>query len=401
MTRSCGMRILIAALALVVLGRAAPADAADDIVIGFAVALSGPMQAYDGDATRMAELFIEQANAKGGLLGKRLRAFDADTHSDRAEGANAGVAAVKAGAALVLVTCDYGYGAPAAQQAQRAGVISVFLCAEDPRAGVAGIGDLSFTASGAPQVQGAAAAEWAIAKKGWKTGYVLLDDSIAYDKSVCAGYGWRYPKLGGAIVGRGTFRNGDAAIADQVARLAAAVRDRKVDNVMLCSYPPGGARAIRQIRAAGIDVPLLSGSSMDGSYWLRSVPDLAGFYVVTQAAVAGDPRPEVAALAAAFQAKYGAPPASQYAFPIYAFLQLWAKAVTEAGTTDPKTVAAMLETFRNEPTVLGPRSFSDKLHIQTRMPMLIEEVAGGTDKVIDAQDLSEPVPAEVLYPAAK
>ena len=78
-------------------------------------------------------------------------------------------------------------------------------------------------------------------------------------------------------------------------------------------------------------------------------------------------------------------------------MQLWAKAVTEVGTTDPKAVVKKLETFKNVETVLGPRSFSNKLHIQVQQPMMIEEVVNGADKVIDSQDLSEPVPNAVLY----
>jgi branched-chain amino acid transport system substrate-binding protein len=348
-------------------------------------------------ATRMAKLFIDQTNEKGGLLGKKLRAFDADTKSDRAEGAKAGLAVVQAGAVLAFATCDYDYGAPAALQAQRAGIISVFLCAEDPKAGILGVGNLSFTASGAAQLQGAVAGEWAVEKKGWKNGYVLLDDSLEYDKSVCAGFDWMYPKKGGKIVGRDTFKNADASIASQVTRLAAAVRDEKVDVVMICTWVPGGPSALRQIRAAGIDVPILSGSSMDGNYWLNAVPELKDFYITVQAAVVGDPRPDVTALADAFKAKYGSLPASQYAFPAYAFLQLWAKAVTEAGTTDPKAVVAKLETFKDVPTVLGPRSFSNKLHIQVQIPLMIEDVVDGADKVVDSQALSDAVPNDVLY----
>ncbi len=398
MTRWIRRTVFLAAMTgLALFGGGKPAAAADDIVIGFSVALSGPIQAYDGDSTRMAKLFIDQTNEKGGLLGKKLRAVDADTKSDRAEGAKAGLAVVQAGAVMAFVTCDYDYGAPAALQAQRAGIISVFLCAEDPKAGILGVGNLSFTASGAAQLQGAVLAKWAVEKKGWKNGYVLLDDSVEYDKSVCAGYDWIYPMKGGTIVGRDSFKNGDASIASQVTRLATAIREKKVDNVMLCTYDPGGASAIRQIRAAGIDVPILSGSSMDGNYWLAAVPNLKDFYIAVQAAVVGDPRPEVTALADAFKAKYGSLPASQYAFPVYAFLQLWAKAVTEAGTTDPKAVAAKLETFENVPTVLGPRSFTNKLHIQVKIPLMIEDVVDGADKVIDAQDLTEAVPNDVLY----
>ena len=41
----------------------------------------------------------------------------------------------------------------------------------------------------------------------------------------------------------------------------------------MCSYPPGGAAAIKQIRAAGIDVPIQGPGSFDGTYWLKGIPN--------------------------------------------------------------------------------------------------------------------------------
>lgn len=136
---------------------------------------------------------------------------------------------------------------------------------------------------------------------------------------------------------------------------------------------------------------------MDGTYWLVSAPGLTDFYVATQCAVDGDPRPAVRDLTKGFLEKYGAPPTSQYAYPIYSWLQLWARAVTEAGTTDAKAVTAKLQSYKNAPTILGPRSFTPTLHIQTWAPMLIEEVGDGKDRVIDQWELSAPVPDDVLY----
>ena len=73
------------------------AEAADDIVIGFAVAQSGPVAGYDDNGTKTAQIFIDNVNAKGGILGKKLRAVFADTKSDRAEGAKAGQEVVSQG----------------------------------------------------------------------------------------------------------------------------------------------------------------------------------------------------------------------------------------------------------------------------------------------------------------
>lgn len=375
-----------------------PLRAADEIVFGFSVAMSGPLAAYDDNGTKMAQVFMDDINAKGGLLGRKIKAVFADTKSDRAEGAKAGQEVLRQGADLVFGTCDYDYGAPALLQAQKAGKVSIFLCAEDPKAGIVGIGPYSFTSSVAAQVQGAVGAEWGFEKKGWKTAYSILDDSIEYDKSVCAGFDWLFPTKGGKIVGRDTFKNGDSSIASQISRLRAAMQAQKIDVIMLCTYLPGGGAATRQIRAAGIDLPIFNGSSMDGTYWLDAVPNLSNFYVPVQASIYGDdPRPEIGQLMARYKAKFNEMPVTQYAFPIYSILQLWAKAVEKAGTVDAAKVVAVMNTFKDEPTVLGPRSFTDKLHIQDRAPYMVVEIGDKKGKVIDSWRISQAVPNDVLY----
>ena len=90
------------------------AAADDGITIGMAVAFSGWMEAYDGEAAKMAQLWIEQTNAKGGVLGKQIKVITADTKTDRVEGAKAGKDLIDQGANLLLVSADYDYGAPAA-----------------------------------------------------------------------------------------------------------------------------------------------------------------------------------------------------------------------------------------------------------------------------------------------
>ena len=110
------------------------ASAADEIVIGFATAESGFMQAYDKPAEDAARIRIDEINKAGGLLGKQIQTVAADTKTDRAEGAKAGLEVLDKGADLVVVSCDYDFGAPAALAAEGAGKVSFFLCAESIKA---------------------------------------------------------------------------------------------------------------------------------------------------------------------------------------------------------------------------------------------------------------------------
>lgn len=373
----------------------------NSITIGLAVASSGWLEAYDADSTKMVKLWIDDMNAKGGLLGKKIRAIVVDTKTDRSESAKAGQNLAADRADLIFTSGDYDFGAPAALQAQNAGIISAFLGASDPKAGVLGVGPLSFTTGVAGQTEGATLAEWAVKERSLKKGYILLDTSIQYDKSVCGGYEWNLARVGGTLVGSDTFKNDDLLINSQITRLANAIRDQGVDHIMLCSYTPGGAAAIKQIRAAGIKLPVLAATAMDGTYWLGSVPGLTDFYVPVMAVAGNNSRDAVQALTARYKQAYGAIPATQYAYPAYPFLDLWAKAVTAAGTTDGAKVVAELNKDTSAETLMGPRTFTKDLHIQTQMPLVITELTGGAQKVVTQYQISAPIPSDVLYRTGK
>jgi len=391
------MRIAATALASISLAYPALADDAS-IVVGFATADSGFMQAYDKPAEDAAMIRIDEINAAGGLLGKQIKVVKADTKSDRAEGAKAGLSVLDQGADLVVVSCDYDFGAPAALAAEDAGKVSFFLCAESIKAGIQGVGPLSFSASVLAPVQGAAMAEWAFKKKGAKDFYRLLDTWTAYNKGICDGFDWMMPKLeaeGAKLVGEDTFKNDDASIAAQITRIKSLPKEP--DAIMLCTMMPGGVSAVKQIRAAGINSMILNGSGMDGSYWLSAVPELSNFFVPVQGSIYGDdPNPAVLKFNDAYKKKTGTDPSSQYVYPGYVMIDVWAKAVQRAGTADAKAVVAELEKMKDEPTLFGPRSFTAELHHQNQARYLVVDIEKGKPGVVGDWTLSEPVPMDAL-----
>ncbi len=303
---------------------------------------------------------------------------------------------VEKGADFIVVTCDYDFGGPAALSASRAGKISWALCAEDPKMGVQGIGPLAFSGAEAAQLQGSGVAEWGVAKKGWKTGYILIDSSIEYDKSVCYGFDLGFKAAGGKIVGQDSFKNDDPSIATQITRLKAA--NPAPDVIHICSYPPGGASAVRQIRAAGIKTPIASDNAMDGGYWLNAVPDLNEFYFASLGSVVGgDPRPGINELRDKFVAKYKEQPPISQAYMGYSMMQLYAAAVEKAKTTEPKAVVAAFETFQDQPTVEGPFTFSHDLHIQKKMQFTIMGITNGKLGALELWNTTTPLTTNDLF----
>lgn len=376
---------------------AGPVRADDDrIVVGFATAETGFMQAYDKPAQDAAMIRIAEINAAGGLLGKQIEVVNADTKTDRAEGAKAGLSVVDAGADLVVVSCDYDFGSPAALAAESAGLPSFFLCAESIKAGIQGVGPNSFSASVLAAVQGATMAEWAYNKKEARTFYRLLDTWTEYNKGICDGFDWMLPKLADAkLVGEDSFLNEDASIAAQITRIKSLPEEP--DAIMLCTMMPGAVSAIKQIRAAGINSMILNGSAVDGSYWLSAVPDLSNFYVPVQGSIYGDdPNPEVTAFNAKYKEATGGDPSTQYVYPGYVLIDVWAKAVERAGTTETAAVVAELEKMTDEPTLFGPRTFTSEIHHQNRARYLIVETNAGKPAVVDEWTISEAIPVADL-----
>ncbi len=371
------LRGAVVAASAMIFGLASPVTAADKPVFGLVMSFSGWFQPIDADTIAGAKLAVEEINAAGGVLGQPIELVEFDNKSDPPLGADGAVEVIGKGAKAILFPSDFDFGAPGAYVAQQGDVLA-FSGASDPKFGVQGVGSLAYSTSNASQAQGALLAEWAFKEKGWKTAYVLLDNTIAYTKSLCASMGTRWKELAGdaGLLGEDTFLNGDASIAAQVTRITSL--PTKPDVIFFCSYAPGGPSAIRQMRAAGIEGAILTGESLDGDYWIGTVPDLSNFYVVNYGSKYGDdPDPAVNDFFKRFEAKYGKKADVSYGLRGYSAVQAWANAANKAGSLEGSKVAAVLDTFDKEPLVIGPTTYTTDLHIQTTRPMSIIGVTGG------------------------
>jgi branched-chain amino acid transport system substrate-binding protein len=373
------------------------------IVVGFAIAKSGWMEPYDTGPARLAEMAIAEINAKGGLLGRKVTSIYADTKTEVNQSAKAGEEVVDKGADLVVLSCDYDMGAPAALASEKAGVVASSTCAGDPLMGIQGVGPHTFTATLAAQVQGGIIADWAFRQKKYHSAYVLLDTFVEFNKSVAAGFdfAWAQHKGEGATVaGTDTFNFNDPSIASQITRIKSLATPP--DFITVVSFPPGGASAIRQIRAAGITTPIVVDEGFDGAYWLNAVPNLGEFYVEGGGSVYGnDPREKVNDLIKEFTAKYGAPPVSAQTLEGYPLIEMWAKAVERAKTTKGDAVVAEYEKFNNEPTVLGPRTYTHELHITPQGQYLMMQVVDGKHVPLGLFSNEKPIPMDVLFRTKK
>lgn len=357
------------------------------VVIGMAIGETGPLLTYDLAAKNGAELAVADINAHGGLLGHPVKLITADTHSDINQGSQAGLALVSEGANVMLTSPDYNFGGGAARVAQQHNMV-VFSAAGSSKFGPTGIGPLAYTTNYSVTSEGYVDAEWAYTTKHFAKAYVLEDATTDAGLQQCAGFTEHFKQLGGTIIGSDTFKNTDASIATQITKLKAAGNP---DVILLCSYPPGGATAVQQLRAAGLNQPIIGEMAFDGTYWFKqTMPMLSNFYYVTPTSTYGDdPSPAVNEFWSSYKGKYGTPSVS-FGVNYYAAVEVIAAAIKEAGTTSGAAVSRELD--RTTKSGLLSITYTPSTHILVNIPMRMMQVQNGKPSYLATVSLSSAPP---------
>lgn len=344
------------------------------IVIGMAIARSGFVAPYDDGPAKGAELAVAEINGRGGVLGHPLKLVYGDTKSDRALGTSTSLDLLGQGAKVMIVTCDFDFGSPAAIAATTKQVVAISPCAGSSNFDVPTLGPLAYSLGTTGTADGANEAQFAF-DKGYRKAYLWQDPSLAYAKEVCTSFRSAFgEKPGASVAGASTIQQQDTSFQVQIDQLRAS----RADVLELCSFNPGAATALRRLRAAGIDIPVIAGASMDGTYWLKAVPDLSNFSFNTYGLMGGnDPREQVNAFFADYKARFGQLPVTSYALTGHATVEMVAKAIEAAKTTDGPQLAKALDGLGSQETIIGPTGFDASHHIVSARPTLFIGIDDG------------------------
>ena len=148
--------------------------------------------------------------------------------------------------------------------------------------------------------------------------------------------------------------------------------------IFIASFVPDLTSAVKQIRAAGINTPIVGGSGYDGEDWLKAIPKLSNVYFVAEGYTFGPAVKSEWALAQQYKKAYGKLPPSSTFLTGYASVQVLAAAMTQAGSTDGAAMNAKLTNFKNVPTALGPLSYTPANHSPLR-PMALNAFKNGKE----------------------
>ena len=332
-------------LGAVAAGLAAPAFAQtkDPILIGVSGPLTGQYAQYGAQWKKGFDLALDEINASGGINGRPLAYEFEDTQSDPRQTVTVARKFV-ADERIVVEVGDFSSAASMAASPiyQAAGMVQFGFTNSHPDFTKGGDFVWSNAVNQADEMPLLANF---LRDLGLKKIAVLHLNSdwgrTAKDLLVEA-----VKARGGEIVGA------EAYLADEKDFRSAIVRLRGAnpDSIALISYYPDGAQLTRQIRQAGITLPIVAGGSIYSPKFLELGGADVNGVLTTVPFFPDDPRPLVQKFVKSFEAKFGAQP-DAYNGRAYDTIILLAAVMRQFGS-DRKAIQQGLGKIKDVPSVV-------------------------------------------------
>lgn len=330
-----------------------------EIVIGAAIGKTGYMAPYDASIAALEQL-VDETNQSGGIDGHRIKVIDADTRSEPQHAVVAVQQLVGEGANILFFSGEGSTAAASARVSEENDLLG-FAVVNEPAYGPPATGHLSFSSNPSVLAEASAMASFA-ESRGTESPFLFRDTELIFGKAYCDGFQQAWERLGGEIAGSSDFKNTDESVATQVGEL----KSSDADAVVMCSFPPGGAAAIKQIRAAGIDLPIYGSGAFDGTSWLAGITDAGEIFFTSNGSAYDPPDRRTAKLISHFKRLNINTDFTTNLLAVYAAGQLIVRALRETESVSGAALADSLEQ-RAHPTILGPIEYTGTNHFATRV----------------------------------
>ncbi len=331
---------------LAFLASLAGSSAQDEIPIGEYASLTGGSASFGQSSHKGTELAINEINASGGVLGKKLKLITEDDQSQAGQPATIVrklIAQDKVAAVLGEVASSKSL--EAAPICQQNGIPMISPASTNPK--VTQVGDHIFRICFIDPFQGTVMSKFA-QSKGWKKIAVLTDVKQDYSVGLAECFIKDFTAAGGEIVKEQKYSSGDKDFKPQLTSLKAA----KPDAIFVPGYYAEVALIGKQARLLGIKAPLLGGDGWVGDSLLKVAgKSLDGSFFSCHFS-ADDQSPRVQNFVKAYQAKYGEIPDDMAALG-YDSAMILAEAIKRAGTTDSAKLRDAIAATRDHPGITG------------------------------------------------
>jgi branched-chain amino acid transport system substrate-binding protein len=327
---------------------AGPAAAAGtDIPIGLYAALTGETATF-GNATRDGVNFaVDEINAAGGVLGKKIHLYVEDDRSKPEEAAGVVSKLVTQNNVVVLIgensSSNSLAAAPIAQQNK---VPMVSVSSTNPE--VTKKGDFIFRVCFIDPLQGAAIARFARENLKLNNVAILQDVKSDYSVGLAKVFTDVFTAAGGKVAMNQSYSAGDADFRAQLT----AIKQSNAQAIFIPGYYTEAGQIAIQARDLGLNQPLLGGDGWDSPKLLEiGGANLEGSYYATTVSLSS-PDPATQKFVAAFRAKFNRDPEGLNALG-YDAMKVVAAAITKAGKLDKQAIRDQIAATKNFPGASG------------------------------------------------
>jgi branched-chain amino acid transport system substrate-binding protein len=308
--------------------------------IGFFGDLTGPTFNFGLSAKNGVLMAADEINQAGGINGRQIDIVIEDDKGSPEESAQVTGRLIERYKVLAIIGAGAsGNSLAAAPKAQSARVPLIAPSSTNPA--VTQVGNYIFRACFIDAFQGEVMAKFAVHTLKAKRAAIMLDFNSPYSRGLTEFFEFSFAKLGGEIVVKQSYTQGDADYHGQLS----LIKSTNPDVVYIPGYYGDVATIAKQARQVGLTVPLLGADGWDApELWELGGDALNGCYISNHYS-ADDPSETIQKFVHAYRQRYGNLTPDAHAALAYDALRFLAEAIQKSETTaGPKLRDALAET---------------------------------------------------------
>jgi branched-chain amino acid transport system substrate-binding protein len=312
------------------------APKSNNIRVGGIAPLSGAVAVYGVECKNGIDLAIAEINAAGGINGQKIEFICEDDEGDAAKSVSAYKKLItKDKTRIIIGSLTSGCTIAITKQAQANKVLQIAPAAT--AVNVTDAGNYIFRACFIDPFQGRVGGKFASENLGAKKAAILYDIGNDYSVGLTDNFVSEFTKNGGTIVAKESYGAGEKDFNAIITKVKAA----NPDVVYLPDYYSTVALIAKQLRAQGVNTPIVGADGWDGLTENADDSVLNGYYSNHYAEDSDSPA--VQKFVKNFEAKYGKKPNS-FAALGYDSVYMLKDAILKAGTsTDIAKIREALE----------------------------------------------------------
>ena len=299
-----------------------------EIVIGYYGDLSGRTSNFGQSTKAGVEMAADEINKAGGINGRQIKILSEDDEGRPEKAATVVTKLINQDRVVALLgEVASGNTLAAAPKAQAAQVPMISPSSTNPA--VTQVGDYISRVCFIDPFQGSVMAKFAANTLKAKKAAIMLDFNSPYSRGLQEFFEASFKKLGGEIVDKQSYTQGDRDYKGQLT----AIRSKNPDVIYVPGYYGEVGVIAKQAKQLDIKAPLLGGDGWDSvQLWDLGGDALNGDFISNHYSV-DDPSPAIQKFVADYKARNGNVPDALAALG-YDAMKVLADAIKRAGTTE-------------------------------------------------------------------